>query len=284
MRLAVAPAANVALWGSEGSAVEVPVPGGGARFLIRLNSLTGQVVLAPFAKLIEAFFHMIFFFFLRTKSLLRHHPRSTEANTSRQEYVRAHHHPFLFPNHFSSLILLSLSGSGTAAPFPEPSPHRRVQQQPLGASWPRHRGSFGVSSGRAEVPWGRPFGAFLLLLSYSLHVKHAVSCRGSGCAFATCQFLRLFIHVFINTPFLSPTITNHDIPVSFLYCHSIFCVLLLLLLLLLSTGGVGSICVAVLRRPRAMPLCSTRLTAHVSAFCPAPLPGAFVYIGNWTSA
>ena len=43
MRLAVAPAANVALWGSEGSAVEVPVPGGGARFLIRLNSLTGQV-------------------------------------------------------------------------------------------------------------------------------------------------------------------------------------------------------------------------------------------------
>lgn len=45
MRLAVAPAANVALWGSEGSAVEVPVPGGGARFLIRLNSLTGQVCL-----------------------------------------------------------------------------------------------------------------------------------------------------------------------------------------------------------------------------------------------
>jgi hypothetical protein len=43
MRLAVAPAANVAFWGSEGSAVEVPVPGGGARFLIRLNSLTGQV-------------------------------------------------------------------------------------------------------------------------------------------------------------------------------------------------------------------------------------------------
>ena len=38
-----APAAGVAFWGSEGAAVEVPVPGGGARFLIRLNSLTGQV-------------------------------------------------------------------------------------------------------------------------------------------------------------------------------------------------------------------------------------------------
>ena len=45
MRLAIAPSAGVALWGSEGTAVEVPIPGSnGARFILRLDSVNGQVV------------------------------------------------------------------------------------------------------------------------------------------------------------------------------------------------------------------------------------------------
>lgn len=67
MRLAVAPAANVAFWGSEGSAVEVPVPGGGARFLIRLNSLTGQV-----ARLLDFCDH---FFSLNYMKSIKFHSR-----------------------------------------------------------------------------------------------------------------------------------------------------------------------------------------------------------------
>jgi len=43
MRLAVSPTARVAIWGSEGSAVEVPL-GSGSRFVMRLDSVKGQVV------------------------------------------------------------------------------------------------------------------------------------------------------------------------------------------------------------------------------------------------
>lgn len=44
MRLGVLPKVGTAIWGSEGMAVEVPVPDGGDRYIIRLDSVRGQIV------------------------------------------------------------------------------------------------------------------------------------------------------------------------------------------------------------------------------------------------
>jgi len=44
MRLAVIPSARMALWGSEGTAIEVPVAGHSVRHVLRLDSVKGQVI------------------------------------------------------------------------------------------------------------------------------------------------------------------------------------------------------------------------------------------------
>eukprot|EP00615_Pteridomonas_danica_P011780 CAMPEP_0114331576 /NCGR_PEP_ID=MMETSP0101-20121206/2506_1 /TAXON_ID=38822 ORGANISM="Pteridomonas danica, Strain PT" /NCGR_SAMPLE_ID=MMETSP0101 /ASSEMBLY_ACC=CAM_ASM_000211 /LENGTH=1431 /DNA_ID=CAMNT_0001461959 /DNA_START=122 /DNA_END=4417 /DNA_ORIENTATION=+ len=48
MRLAVVPGVKSAIWGSEGTAVEVPIANGGDRHILRLDSVKGQVVEVKF--------------------------------------------------------------------------------------------------------------------------------------------------------------------------------------------------------------------------------------------